>query len=77
MWTETVLAYLEIGLDHEEGILFHGRVANTNDGRIGDIDSEEYVNLGHYSDSFRQRKGQPSPLVLHASVAHLEHAQIE
>jgi hypothetical protein len=55
----------------------HGRVGNAYNGSISDIDSEKYVNLRHYFDSFRHRERQTPPLKLHAPLLHFEAGQVE
>jgi hypothetical protein len=74
---EGVLAYLEVRFEDEEGIRMHGRVADADDGSIGDIDSEEDVDLRQYFDSFRQRKRKSPPFELHAPLIHFEVGQVE
>ena len=74
---ESILADLEVGFEDEEGICMHGWVADADDGGVGDVDSEEDIDLRHHSDSFRQREGQPPPLELHRPILQFDVGQVE
>lgn len=69
---------LEVAFANKEGILLHLLTTDKEDPGIGDVDSEEDVQLGQDSDGFSDREGTASPLELAVVIClQFEQSQIE